>query len=107
MAGANVPEGIESQSLVPLLQGETDKHRAEIGAVYRDIQRMWTDGEWKLIRYYRRKNGDGVNRVQLFHIKEDPHELRDLSREPEHAERVQEMLQQLSVWQKANGDFLD
>lgn len=35
---------------------------------YRDLQRAFTDGRWKLIRYPQ------VNRTQLFDLRTDPHD---------------------------------
>ena len=107
MAGAKIPRGIDGQTLRPLLRGETKQHRSHVGAVYKDIQRMWSDGEWKVIRYTKGRNGAGEARVQLFHIAADPHEMHDLAADPAHAFRLRMMLQNLRDWQKANGDFLN
>lgn len=97
---------IDGQSLLPILNGETSVHRSHVGAVYRDIQRMWSDGKWKLIRYFVGGNGTGENRVQLFDLPRDPHELNDLSGHPAQAERMKIMLEKLSVWQRENDDIL-
>ena len=106
MANAEVQVNADGQSLGPLLRGETREHRAQIGAVYCDVQRMWSDGEWKLIRYFRGQSGAGEERVQLFHLASDPHELHDLAADAAQATRVQNMLNCLEKWQRDNDDFL-
>jgi len=56
------------------------------------------DDRWKLIRYPQ------INKTQLFDLKQDPHELQDLSQNPGQKERVQKMLAQLKNWQKKTDD---
>ncbi|MCF7761341.1 MAG: sulfatase-like hydrolase/transferase [Cephaloticoccus sp.] len=80
LAGVSVPETVEVSSLMPLLKGgekavaDTPLHFAH----YFDRQRMVKDERWKLIQY--RVNGG--RREQLFDLRNDPHELRDLASEP-------------------------
>ncbi len=51
------------------------------------------EGKWKLIEYFE----DG--RVELYHLRDDPYERRDLAgREPERARRMQ---RQLTVWRQS------
>lgn len=106
MAGGDVA-AVDGQSLLPILKGEATQHRESVGAVYLDIQRMWSDGEWKIIRYFVGANGRGTERVQLFDLTGDPHELHDLSSDPAQAARVQTMLEKLSDWQRENDDILN
>lgn len=106
LAGAAVSQTVEGQSLLPLLRGEAKTHRPHIGAVYNDTQRMWSDGEWKIIRYFTGKNGNGCERVQLFNLQEDPNELNDFSERPEQSERVRKLLGNLEKWQQEVGDII-
>ena len=52
---------------------------------YRNVQRGYTDGRWKLIRYPQ------VDRTQLFDLQNDPHEATNLAGKPEHAARIAEL----------------
>jgi arylsulfatase A-like enzyme len=64
------------------------------------IQRSIRDKQWKLIRYPR------INHTQLFDLKNDPDEMKNLAEEPLQAERVKKMLKQLKQWQQKIGDDL-
>jgi arylsulfatase A-like enzyme len=65
---------------------------------YRDVQRGYTDGRWKLIRYPR------VDRTQLFDLENDPHEAVNLADKPEHAARVAQLTAALADEMRAAGD---
>ena len=65
---------------------------------YRNVQRAYTDGRWKLIRYPQ------VDRNQLFDLESDPHEKTDLASRPEHAGRIQDMLGLMEAEMKKSGD---
>lgn len=56
---------------------------------------------WKLILY------PGIQKLRLYHVAEDPREMRDLSADPAHAERVQRLYAELLRWQGETGDALD
>ncbi|HEV3344210.1 MAG TPA: sulfatase-like hydrolase/transferase [Pirellulales bacterium] len=65
---------------------------------YRDVQRGYTDGRWKLILYPR------VDRTQLFDLDNDPHEAANLAEKPEHAVRIAQLTASLASEMKAAGD---
>ena len=65
---------------------------------FRHVQRMAWEGDWKLIWYPEA----GV--TQLFDIRADPDELRDLSGEPEYKARVARLNQSMRDWFSARGD---
>lgn len=100
LVGVKVPAEMEGKSLVPLLKGETKQVRDAILLAYRDVQRAALDGRWHLIRYPQ------INRTQLFDLQNDPHETKDLSNDPRHAERVRQMMELLREQQRAYGDTL-
>ncbi len=77
-AGADL-DGIDFQSLLPLLEGETSEHYDSIYGSYTGSQRMIKIGEWKLIAY----PNIGVKR--LYNLKKDPMEMDDLASNPEYA----------------------
>jgi arylsulfatase A-like enzyme len=65
---------------------------------YRNVQRGYTDGRWKLIRYPQ------VDRTQLFDLQNDPHEATNLADQPEHASKVAELTKLLAKEMQASGD---
>ena len=65
---------------------------------YKDVQRGFTDGRWKLIRYPQ------VDRTQLFDLANDPGETQDLAGRPEQAARLAGLSQQLASAMRDNGD---
>ena len=104
LAGVGVPESVESESLLPLLRGEKDALHKTVYSHYKDIQRMVSDGRWKLIRYYIGADGAGSECVQLFDLAHDPCEMNDLSeREPEQVARLEK---ELAAWMERIGDPL-
>jgi len=97
-AGANIPDGVEGNSLVPLLTGRERKVRDELYTAYKDVQRAVRDDRWKLIQYPQ------INHTQLFDLRNDPHELNNLADHPKHAGKVKEMMSRLAAAQETYGD---
>lgn len=105
LVGLPIPETVESQSLLPLIRGEKGAGRNSVYAAYKDVQRMVSDGAWKLIRYYRSASrAAGSERRQLFHLAEDPWERYDLASDPGQRERLQHLAAELAAWQRRVGD---
>ncbi|MAF11462.1 sulfatase, partial [Candidatus Poribacteria bacterium] len=105
LTGTPIPESVESRSIADLATGASDVGRDSAFSVYRDIHRMVTDGEWKLVRHYRAESRDkGVDRVQLFHVAEDPWELNDLSSDPAHGARLHALAATMTAWMRDVGD---
>ena len=98
LAGAKSPANIDGQSLAPILRGEKATVRSSLGTAYRDVQRTIRDDRWKLIRYPQ------INRTQLFDLANDPDEMRNLVRRPEHADQLSRMTRLLEEWQRTVGD---
>jgi arylsulfatase A-like enzyme len=96
--GAKLPEGIEGQSIAPILHGEKTKVRDVLYTGYRECQRAVRDDRWKLIRY------PLVDRTQLFDLAADPHELTNLADKPEHAAKLAEMTALLEKEMREYGD---
>ncbi|MGB3329420.1 MAG: sulfatase-like hydrolase/transferase [Thermomicrobiales bacterium] len=106
LAGVAVPATVEGQTLLPLLASGEGGYDERFAA-YRDVQRMVTDGRWKLIRYaVSGKTGEGVDAWQLFDLATDPWELDDRSGDESlHAERDR-LFSRLAAWQRRVGDAL-
>jgi arylsulfatase A-like enzyme len=97
----SVPASVQGRSLGPVLRGERAEIHDAIFGYFTDAQRMvrQPDG-WKLIAYPQ------LGRHELFNVKEDPDELRDLAAAPAQQERLQEMKARLAAWQRQHGDPL-
>lgn len=98
LAGIPVPETVEFPSLSPLLNGETDRLHDAIYGSYTDEQRMIRTGEYKLIHYPK------AGRNQLFNIKEDPWETRNLINDPSRADTANRLVRRLKELQAEVGD---
>ncbi|MBA2278209.1 MAG: sulfatase-like hydrolase/transferase [Chloroflexia bacterium] len=107
LTGLAVPPSVEAESLMPLTNGERDQVRDRVFALYKDTQRMVSDGTWKLIRYYRSRDGQaGTAHHQLFNLADDPWETNDLGTTPAQHDRVEQMTKELADWQRHIGDPL-
>jgi arylsulfatase A-like enzyme len=72
--------------------------RGQLMFAYKDVQRAFTDGRWKLIRY------PEVDQTQLFDLQSDPFETTNLASQPEHASKVIQLTRQLSAEMERSGD---
>ena len=98
--GVSVPEGLLGEDLGPLWRGERGQLRRSQFLSMGNTQRAVTDGRWKLIRYPR------IDRLRLFDLASDPHEMFDLAQRPEQAQRVARLRTELESWQARLGDDL-
>src|SRR6516225_5737028 len=87
----------EGKSLAGVLTGQKDD---SLFTAYRTIQRAVRDDRWKLIVYPQ------VNKVQLFDLRNDPAETKDLAADRAHAAEVARLTALLQGWQKKLGDGL-
>ncbi|HEV7350365.1 sulfatase-like hydrolase/transferase [Telluribacter sp.] len=99
-AGVSQPTGIDGKTLLPIIQGKAQSVRPYILNAYMDFQRSVRDERYKLIRY------PAVDHTLLFDLQNDPYELVNLARKPEHARRVQKMLEVMQTQQQLYGDHL-
>ena len=98
LAGVPAPEGSEGRSLAPVLAGKVGTQREAILTAYAKVQRAVRDDRWKLIVYPQ------INKTQLFDLKADPLEMRDLAADPRQAGQVQRMTALLRKEQEMAGD---
>jgi arylsulfatase A-like enzyme len=99
LAGAD-REGIEFQSVRPLLAGEKDGLEA-VYAAYTNLQRAVIHDHWKLILYPQAKV------MKLFHLADDPHEMNDLAADRTMAARKKTLFAKFRELQQRYGDKLD
>lgn len=98
LAGAKPPEGSIGKSLMPVVRGEATTHRDALVFAYRNLMRGVRDEQFKAIWY------PPINRWQLFDLKSDPLETKDLSADPQHAEALAAMRKKMSTLRTSYGD---
>lgn len=100
----NTPDGIDGMSLVPILKGQSNDQPLQTRALYWHWPNYSNHGEqspggairlgdYKLIEYYEN------NTVQLFNLKDDPGEQKDLSNLM--PAKVKELTDKLHAWRKS------
>ncbi|OYW19902.1 MAG: hypothetical protein B7Z52_02950 [Burkholderiales bacterium 12-64-5] len=98
LSGTAIPPSVQSKSLVPLLRHQAERVHEFVTGAFTDTQRMICDERWKLVLYPK------AGREQLYDLKSDPDELHDLSGEPAHRAKKEELAAKLQTWRQQNGD---
>lgn len=98
LSGTAIPPTVQSRSLAPLLRHQTARVHEFVTGAYTDTQRMICDERWKLVLYPK------AGRQQLFDLQADPDELHDLSAEPAHRAKRDELAARLEAWRREQGD---
>jgi arylsulfatase A-like enzyme len=98
LSGTPIPKRVEGLSLTPVIHGQQPRVREYLFNAYKTCQRSISDDRWKLIRY------PLIDRTQFFDLAHDPHEENDLSSQPEHQEKIQQLLTKLAELQKQYDD---
>ena len=105
--GIDIPERVQGRSLVPVLRGQTTRHRDHVIVEYSENEEaMIRTPRWKLIYTTgnrRRQDGYETGRdvpdeqkVRLYDLENDPEEFHNLANEPRQAERVERLLSELA-----------
>lgn len=98
------PSSVEGRSLLPVIQDPSKKVRSSIYNVYGHWSRsIKSEDGFKLIVY----NVDGIATTQLFNLKIDPWEIKDLSKDQAYSEKIMQMRQLLKQQMAAAFDNLD
>ena len=101
ITGTAVPPSVQGRSLAAVLRGGSVENYPAIYGRYTDTQRMMRTADgWKLIWYPK------IARQQLFHVSEDPDELRDLAQDRSEEKRLQQMMSDLQAWLREQGDVV-
>jgi arylsulfatase A-like enzyme len=98
LAGVEPPAGLAGRDLRPLWDDERAKVRESVFLPFSDLMRSVRDARWKLIVYPQ------INHRQLFDLRDDPHETRDLAAEPGHEPEIARLTALMRSWQKELGD---
>lgn len=98
------PASVEGRSLLPVIQDPSRKVRSSIYNVYGHWSRsIKSEDGFKMIVY----NVDGITTTQLFNLKKDPLEIKDLSKEPAYSEKIRQMRNLLKQQMTAAFDDLN
>ncbi|MAX26688.1 MAG: choline-sulfatase [Phycisphaeraceae bacterium] len=97
LSGLPKPGGIDGEDFTPIITDE-GKGRLSLFTTYTNEVRAVRTKEWKMIRYPER------DYTQLFDLKEDPLELRNLSEDEKYSHKIAEMTQLMMDWQRKVDD---
>lgn len=116
MIGAKIPESVEGVSLLPVINNKTVV-RQQLYFAYKGVQRGIKEGDYKLIEYVVPNNdmwlpperrGEYVTTSQLFNLKDDPLEMKNLALDPEYHSKLIDLrgkLRKLSEELKDNDEM--
>ena len=93
LVGAQQPPGIQGRSLLPLLSGEQADFRRQVFCDGMDKSIMTCDGRWKYALNWRPRDID-----ELYDLKSDPGEMKNLVDEADYQDRVSQMQQRIFNW---------
>ena len=103
LAGIGIPATVKGISLEATLRDPGVKKRDDILLTYINLQRAIKKDGFKLILY----NVDGQRHPQLFDLKADPMELKNLYDDPAYRKKREVLTELLYARMKAAGDFCD
>ncbi|HLU93972.1 MAG TPA: sulfatase-like hydrolase/transferase [Membranihabitans sp.] len=96
------PDYVEFESFLDILKdSKAESAHSSIYGAYIDLQRMIRKGDYKLIVY------PNINKIRLYNVKEDPHEMKDLAGQGNYRGKVRELLNELIGLQAEMEDELD
>jgi choline-sulfatase len=101
IAGSSAVQQVDFQSFLPLAQGKKQQTREAIYGAYVGAQRMVRTDDYKMIIYPK------ANKVRLYHIAKDPHELVDLASNKRYIKKMRALFKEFQKMQKQTNDPLD
>jgi arylsulfatase A-like enzyme len=103
LTGLKTPPEVEGKSLMPAITGREKRVRDSVFLAYKDFQRAVRTADWKLILY----NVKGKETTQLFDMRHDALEMRNLAGDPAQASRIRELRALLKKWMAETQDRVD
>ena len=102
LAGITKPDHVFFNSFLDLAQGDAQAgHYPAVYGAYVDFQRMIRKDGFKLLVYPK------IEKVLLFDLENDPHEINDLAQDAQYQDRVNSLFNDLLALQKEMQDPLD
>ena len=98
LCGVSGPKTSDGIDFTVSLSDATKPARSQLMFAYRGVQRAFTDGRWKLIRYPQ------VDQTQLFDLQADPSEVNNLAKKSEFAAKIAELMSGLQQEMQQSGD---
>lgn len=98
LAGAKIPEEVDFESLLPLVDGLTHNGRDIIYGAYKSLQRCVIRGDWKLMFYPK------ASVYRLYNLAKDENEMNDLASNPEYAGLLESLKTSLEQEMERLGD---
>ncbi len=95
-----IPDSVEGKSLVPAFADSDQRIRDHLLYAYRQYHRGVRDERYKLIEYV----VEGERTTQLFDLRDDPMEMKNLAGDPAHGGQIESLRQQLVRWRDELGD---
>ncbi|MGQ1911499.1 sulfatase-like hydrolase/transferase [Marinifilum sp. RC60d5] len=114
LTGLSIPASVDGKSLVPVIKGEKKQVRDYTYHAYRQHQRAYRKGNYKLIEFVRAKDYDRKSKSEfvsgsrvtlLFNIKKDPWETTNLAFLPEYKEVLNKMKKEMKKKAVELGDY--
>jgi arylsulfatase A-like enzyme len=103
LSGLPAPNAVEGRSVAAALKNPKARLRDTMFFAYRQFQRGVRTDRWKLALY----EVAGKRTTQLFDLRSDPWETRNLAGAPGQAGRVRELTALLKDWMKKTDDPLE
>jgi len=101
LAGVERPAHVQFQSLMPLVRGEAVVPYDAIYGAYLAVQRSVKQDGYKLLLYPK------IAKARLYHVEEDPYEMKDLADDPRYKPVMRKLFAKLLELQEETGDQLD
>lgn len=101
LAGVKKPGHVQFKSLMPLVRGEKTRPYDAIYGAYLGVQRSVKQNGYKLILYPK------IAKARLYHVKDDPREMKDLADDPAKKAVMRELFSKLVALQGEVGDTMD
>ncbi|NQU20295.1 MAG: sulfatase-like hydrolase/transferase [Candidatus Nealsonbacteria bacterium] len=101
LAGVAKPDHVQFTSLMPLIRGEAKQSYDAIYGGYLSVQRSVKLDGYKLLLYPK------IAKVRLYHVAEDPDEMKDLADDPRCKPVIAKLFARLLELQKETGDDVD